>query len=255
MNMFKGCKLQAKNQETKKLRNQETKMEKTIVITGAAGNLGKAVVHELIEKDYHIEATLGPNEEADFYDSDHLNAQPLNLLDPVASEAYINHIAGTHSSIEGAVLIVGGFAMGNIEETKTDDLQKMYKLNFETAYNMVRPLIKVFKKQPEGGQIIMIGSRAAINPDEGKNFISYSLSKSLIFRLSEFINAEYNDKNIFSHVIVPATMDTPANRSGMPDADFNSWVPTERVAETISFALSDAGKMLRESVFKVYNKA
>jgi len=230
-------------------------MKKTIVITGAAGNLGKAVVHELIEKGYHIEATLGPNEEADFYDSDHLNAQPLNLLNPEATEAYVKHIAKTHYSIDGAVLIVGGFAMGNIEETPSEDLMKMYKLNFETAYNMVRPLIKEFKKQPEGGQIILIGSRAAINPAEGKDFISYSLSKSLIFRLSEFINAEYNNQNIYSHVIVPATMDTPVNRAGMPDADFSSWVPTEKVAETIAFALSEAGKMLRESVFKVYNKA
>jgi len=230
-------------------------MEKTIIITGAAGNLGRAVVHELIEQGYHIEATLGPNEKPDFYNSDHLNAIPLNLFDPEAAESYVGKIAGDHTSIDGAVLIVGGFAMGNLEEASTEDLQKMYRLNFETAYNMVRPLINVFKSQPEGGQIIMIGSRAAINPSEGKHFIAYSLSKSLIFRLSEFINAGYNDQNIFSHVIVPATMDTPANRAGMPDADFTSWVPTEKVAETIAFALSDAGKMLRESVFKVYNKA
>ena len=230
-------------------------MKKTIVITGAAGNLGKAVVHELIQNGYHIEATLGPNEKPGFYNSDHLNALPLNLLDSAEAESYVKKIAKDHNSIDGAVLIVGGFAMGNLEETSTEDLMKMYRLNFETAYNMVRPLITVFKDQPEGGQIILIGSRAALDPSEGKHFISYSLSKSLIFRLSEFINAEYNDQNISSHVIVPATMDTTVNRTGMPDADFSTWVPTEKVAETIAFALSDAGKMLRESVFKVYNKA
>ncbi|MCB0637782.1 MAG: hypothetical protein KDC54_14230, partial [Lewinella sp.] len=80
------------------------------------------------------------------------------------------------------------------------------------------------------------------------------LSKSLLFRLAEIINAETSKHGVVAAVVAPGTMDTPPNREAMPAADFSDWVPTERVAEVIAFLLSDTGAMLREPVVKVYNR-
>ena len=78
------------------------------------------------------------------------------------------------------------------------------------------------------------------------------MSKTMVLRLAEFINAEGRDKNIRATVIVPGTIDTQANRRAMPDADFTRWVPPLRIAQAIAFCLSDAGRTLAENVMKIY---
>lgn len=229
-------------------------MPKTIIISGAAGNLGHAVTTRFLKEGFFVEATLGPTDDPDFIISDSLKARSVNLLDEKTAASFVEKVTAAHDEIEGAVLLVGGFAMGDIGATDGANLQKMYRLNFETAYFLVRPLLAKMVERGTGGQIVLIGSRPAINPVEGKDMIAYSLSKSLIFRLAEFINEAYADDNIVASVIVPGTMDTPANRDAMPDADVSQWVPTERVAETIHFLFTEAGKMLRQPVIKVYNQ-
>ena len=81
------------------------------------------------------------------------------------------------------------------------------------------------------------------------------MSKAMIFKLAEHINAEGGDKGVTATVIVPSTIDTEANRKAMPQADFSKWVPAENIADTISFSLSETGSMMRESVIKVYNRS
>lgn len=76
-----------------------------------------------------------------------------------------------------------------------------------------------------------------------------------MFRLAEVINAEGKNKNITASVIVPGTIDTPANRHAMPDADFSSWVNPVDVAAAMEFICSDHGTPLRETVLKIYGNA
>ena len=77
----------------------------------------------------------------------------------------------------------------------------------------------------------------------------------MIFKLAEFINAEGKDRNVDAVVIVPSTIDTEANRKAMPTADFTKWVPPGAIAETISFYLSEEGRMIREGIVKLYNRS
>ena len=151
-------------------------------------------------------------------------------------------------------MTVGGFAMGSFAETDGEALRHMYSLNFETAYFLVRALLPKFEQQG-GGQFIFIGSRPALDPKAGKNLIAYSLSKSLVFHLAELVEAYGHDKGIRATVIVPSTINTPANRSAMPDADFSKWVSSDAIAETVAFLLSEAGQQVRQSVIKLYNEA
>ena len=131
----------------------------------------------------------------------------------------------------------------------------MFALNFDTAYFVARPVFEQMLKQPNGGKIILIGSRPGLNPKDGKGSLAYALSKSLIFRLAEILNAEGSAKNVTASVIVPSTIDTEVNRKEMPDKDFTAWVKPEQIADAMLFICSEQGNPLRETVLKVYNRA
>lgn len=100
-----------------------------------------------------------------------------------------------------------------------------------------------------------MGSRPALEAEEGKDLIAYAFSKRLVFYLAELINVYGKGKNISASVIVPSTIDTPANRQAIPHADFSKWVTPEAIADTICFLLSDSGRQIREGVVKLYNEA
>jgi NAD(P)-dependent dehydrogenase (short-subunit alcohol dehydrogenase family) len=230
-------------------------MKPTVLITGAGGALGTAVLERFLKDGYHIHAALGPQEKPVIPENDNLSYHRVDLARTAEAGALVGRILEAEDEIRAAILLVGGFAMGSLRESGTAEVQRMMQLNFETALNVVGPILSVFEKQKNGGQLVFIGSKAGLNPGSGKDFMGYSLSKSLIFGLAEIVNATYPDGRINAHVIVPGTMDTPANRASMPNADFSRWVPTAAVAETIAFALSDTGRMLRESVIKVYHQS
>ncbi len=228
-------------------------MTKAIIISGAAGNLGRAVTQKFLDNGFHVEAILGPGDDPGFMEANELRAQSVNLLDEEASKVFVEKVAGSHDELCGAVMIVGGFSTGNLLETDAASLQKMYKLNFETAFFLARPLLKILESQENGGQLVFIGSRPAINPEEGKDLVAYSLSKSLVFGLVDLVNATYKGKDISAAVVVPGTMDTPGNRAAMPEADFSRWVPTSGVANAIHYLFTDTGRMLSDPVIKIYS--
>jgi NAD(P)-dependent dehydrogenase (short-subunit alcohol dehydrogenase family) len=153
-----------------------------------------------------------------------------------------------------AVLTVGGFAMGHIADTSTADILKQYKLNFETAYNIARPVFVQMMKQ-NGGRIFLIGSRPGLDATDSKGMVAYGLGKSLIFRLAELLNDEGEAQGVVTSVVVPSTIDTPQNRKAMPKADFNRWVKPEEIADTIYYYASDAAKSIREPVIKMFGNS
>ena len=224
-------------------------MKKSVLITGASGNLGTAVLKKFTIENYHIYATGLEDEELHG-----INIKAVDLTNEEETQQYVQTITADQPDLRAAILLVGGFAMGNIAKTDGAALQKMYKLNFETAYFMVRALLPFFEEKG-GGQFVLIGTRPAFEAEAAKDLVAYGLSKSLVMYLSEIINAHGEDKGITSSVIVPSIIDTPENRKAMSNADFSKWVQAEDIADAIHFLLTDAGKNLRETVLKMYNEA
>ena len=134
-------------------------------------------------------------------------------------------------------------------------MRKMFSLNFETAYHVARPVFLHMQQEAIPGRIILVGARPALLAGAGKDMLAYGLSKSLLFKLAEYLNAEGKAKNIVTSVIVPSTIDTPTNRKEMPQADFSAWVTAEEIAETMAFITSAKGSTLREPVFKIYGRS
>lgn len=228
---------------------------KTVIITGANGNLGTATVKKFLAEGYRVVAVDAGDNHLDFAKGNkNFEVHKVNLADEAEAAAFANEIIKKHGSVEGALLLVGGFAMGKIDETTAADLNKMRALNFDTAFNVAKPLFHHMMEK-KYGRIVFVGARPALKPEQGKNMIAYALSKSLLFELSNILNASAKGVNVVSSVIVPSTIDTPANRESMPDADPSNWVKAEQIAEVLEFISGDKGLPLRESVYKLYNNA
>ncbi len=228
---------------------------KIAIITGASGNLGQAVVKKFIDEGYYVIGTAIPNDRAAMDFPPHkFEKVVVDLMNEEDSQKFVDSVVAKRGSVDAAVLTVGGFAMGKIAETKTDDILKQYKLNFETAYNVARPVFMQMMKQNKG-RIFMIGSKPGLNAKTGKGMVAYGLAKSLIFRLAELMNDEAKGKNVVTSVVVPSTIDTPPNRKAMPDANFDNWVKPEAIADVIYWHCTNESSMLRETILKVYNHA
>ncbi len=231
-------------------------MKKTAIVTGAAGNLGNAVLKQLLQDGYRVTGTKLPKESLDdFKDEKHFEEYTLNVLDTQDVSDFVKYVSETAGTIDRAALLVGGFGMGDIENTSLEDVRKMFQLNFESAFICAKAIYEQMIQQPNGGRMVLVGAKPALAPEAGKDLVAYALSKSLIFRLAEILNASGKDRGVQTSVIVPSIIDTPPNRQSMPDANFDDWVKPEEIAEVISFLFSGKAGKLRESVVKIYGNS
>lgn len=225
------------------------------IVTGASGNLGHAVIQKFIAAGFKVIGTVLHKDQFVFdLPADQFEKMMVDLSDETAAQQFIDTVISKYERIDAAVLTVGGFAMGKIADTKTSDIAKQYQLNFETAYNIARPVF-VQMLQQTSGRIFMIGSKPGLSAINSKGMVAYGLGKSLIFRLAELMNDEAKGLNVVTSVVVPGTIDTPQNRQSMPDADFSKWVSPEKIAAVIHYYCTASADILREPVIKVYGNS
>ena len=228
---------------------------KTVIITGASGNLGKACVEKFLAEGYKVIATVHPGHDLGFQVKGDVETHNADLSDESAVSKLVSDLITKHKTIDAALLLVGGYAYGGIDETDGATIKKMFSLNFDTTFLVARPVFQQMMKQTSGGRIILVGARAALRAKDGSKSLAYALSKSLIFKLAEFLNAAGSEKNVTTSVVVPSTIDTPQNRQAMPKADFSTWVKAEDIASAMAYLCSGEAEAWRENVVKLYNKA
>jgi|SRR5690625_595765 len=219
----------------------------TVLISGAGGNLGKAVAAEFLKNNWKV-AALVNHKGKDNPGTERYTEFEIDLTDEQSAEKLVGNLIDTYKTIDTAVLTAGGFQMGSLENTTRADLKKMFDLNFYTAYNLVRPLTPHLKET--GGNLFLIGSQPGFDTRKGKSTVAYSLSKSLLFQLANIVNAGFEE--IRAHVIVPDTIDTPENRKSMPKADFNKWQAPEAIAKLI-FDQAESSDKKNNPVLEVKN--
>lgn len=240
----------------RKLASQEQnscRVKRISIVTGANGNLGRAVVEKFLDLGdltFGIVRRASNNQHAD---TNNYAEHVLDLSDENACLSLVDSLIKHHTKIDNAVLTAGGFAMGKVRETSTADILHQYKLNFETAYNIVRPVFTQMMAQGHG-RIFLIGSKAGYDTSQAKGVTAYALSKSLLFSLANILNTESRGKDIVTTVIVPGIIDTPQNRKDMPEADTQLWVKPEQIADVIAYYSSLEADIIREPVVKVYGK-
>ena len=225
-------------------------MKRTVLISGASGNLGKALVKKFLQEGYRVAALVSPRSKPGKESSDNLLTYPVDLLDEDLLLKVVSEIQSTFERIGTAVFTAGGYAGGRFEETGMAELERMFRLNFLTAYNLVRLLFDAMIEQEEG-HLVFIGARPAVQPGLAGSMIGYSLSKSLLFRLAEIINRQGSTHGVLASVVVPGTIDTPQNRSAMPEADHTEWVAPELIADRIFLLGTEQGRKERGTVLRV----
>jgi NAD(P)-dependent dehydrogenase (short-subunit alcohol dehydrogenase family) len=230
----------------------------TIIITGAAGNLGTAVARSFAVAGANI-ALVDIDEErlleaqARLPQGTESVVIPTNLIEPESVAMMAGKVMEYFGQIDILANIAGGFTMGPlIHETEDKDWDFMMDLNVRSVFNCCRAIIPAMLKN-DGGKIINISARAA---REGKAKMGpYCASKAAVITLTETLSAENRDNDINVNCILPGTIDTPRNREDMPDADHSKWVPPQALADVIQFLASDAARCVTGAAIPVYGKS
>ena len=211
---------------------------KIVIVTGGAGVLGKAVVNWFSNRGAKV-AVLDISDEvlAGAYPNPDQNHCYIgcDLTSRSGSAEAVAKVQRQFNIIDILCNIAGGFLMGDpVHETTDDTWNFLFDLNARSILNMAGPVVPAMLAK--GGKIVNISARAG---DAGAaNMGAYTASKAAVTRLTESMAQELKDKKINVNCIMPSLIDTPRNRSDMPDADFDTWVKPEEIAELIGFLAS-----------------
>jgi NAD(P)-dependent dehydrogenase (short-subunit alcohol dehydrogenase family) len=219
------------------------------LVTGANGALGRSVTRALLDAGATV---VGVSRNIQTSDFDHLSfvALPADLSSAEATGHAVEAVMERFARLDILAHLVGGFSGGKtVTETDAATLQQMLDLNLNSAFHILRVVLPHMRRSRRG-RIIAIGSRAAENP--GPGIAAYSASKAALVSLIRTVALENKDAGINANVVLPGTMDTPANRKAMPSEDYSKWVQPDSVASLIVWLSGEAGKDLTGAVIPVY---
>jgi NAD(P)-dependent dehydrogenase (short-subunit alcohol dehydrogenase family) len=224
---------------------------RTALVTGATGGLGTHVTKALLDAGFTV-VGLAPKVHPHDFDHPHFTALPTTLGSLTAAKQAVDTILAHFGKIDVLAHLVGGFAGGqSVADTDDATFQRMLDMNLNSAFHILRAVLPPMR-QAGSGRIIAIGSRAAVNP--GPSVGAYSASKAALVSLIRTVAIENQDLGITANVILPGTMDTPANRKDMPAADTSQWVQPASVASLIVWLASDGGKDVTGAAIPVYGR-
>ena len=138
--------------------------------------------------------------------------------------------------IDGLINLVGAFVPGSAVETDVAKWQTMLSLNVTSAFLLSRAVIPHMTAR-RSGRLIHIAARAALEPFPGA--AAYLVAKAALVSLIRVLALELGGAGVTVNGILPGTIDTPANRESMPQADRSTWVKPESIAQVLVWLMSD----------------
>ncbi len=222
---------------------------KVVLVTGANGGLGTYVTQAFLDAGATVIGTSRKIQQSDF-NSPNFTALPAEVSTREGAKVLVDQVVARFGKLDVLAHTVGGFAGGqSIADTDDATFQRMLDLNLNSVFHILRAAVPPLR-QTGAGRIIAIGSRAALEPGAGVG--AYSASKAAMVSLIRTVALENKDAGVTANVILPGTMDTPANRKAMPNADVSKWVQPSTVASLITWLAGDAGKDVNGAVIPVY---
>lgn len=222
---------------------------KVIVVTGAFGALGHAVVAAARAEGWRV-AALDHAAHADaaaLVGPDGYAEGGVDLGDAKAAALAMARVAEALGRIDALVNIAGGFRWETLVGGKPESWDFMLRVNLLTAVNATRgALPHILLTGP--GAVVNVGAGAAVKAGAGMG--PYAASKAGVHRFTESLAEELKGK-VTVNAVLPSTIDTPANRKDMPDADFSKWVTPEEVAAVILFLASDKARAVTGALIPV----
>jgi NAD(P)-dependent dehydrogenase (short-subunit alcohol dehydrogenase family) len=220
---------------------------RTVIVTGASGNLGRAVAGAFADLGARLvlldvkRGNLQDGENRLFFETDLLDADSVRVALAKALERF--------GRIDVLCNIAGAFRMGApVHETKDADWEFLLGVNLRTVLHTSRAVVPLMLKAG-GGKIVNIGAYAAQRGVAAMG--AYVASKSAVIRLTETMAAELREKSINVNCVLPTIIDTPENRAAMPGADPRRWVAPQDLAAVIVFLASDAARAIHGAALPV----
>lgn len=228
-------------------------MNDTWIISGGTGALGRAVVEVALAAGHRTVVPWIVESEREALAAAQASAVEAGGLHLV--EADVAEEGGARAVAEAAgptgVLLngVGGFGGGApLHETDLELWDRMYRMNVRTAAALSRAVVPGMIDR-NAGVIVNVASQAAIDAPAG--IAAYAASKAAVATLTRSLQQEVAEHGIRVNAVVPTTIDTPANRAAMPDADFGAWTSPARIAQVVAWLASDAGATVRGGLIPV----
>jgi NAD(P)-dependent dehydrogenase (short-subunit alcohol dehydrogenase family) len=220
-----------------------------VLITGASGALGGSVVRRFLAGGERVLAVYdrNPGDLAQLAPADRLAVRQVDLTSTAEVERLFNEeLAAEEAPI--VAHLVGGFRYGRLGELSDGDWSFLMRVNLESTFRVVRECARCFERAG-GGALIVVSSPAALLGEAG--VAAYAAAKAGALRLVESLARETAPFGGRANAVLPGTMDTPANRLAMPDADPAGWVSTKAVAEVIYYLGTPAAAAVNGAAIRV----
>lgn len=230
-----------------------SKSRQTVMVTGAAGHLGRAVAAAFAAQGARLilvdrtQAAL----DAAFVATPGADTILLatDLLDGEKTAAAVAEGARRLGRIDALCHLAGGFRMGEPVHSVTDaDWDFLFDINARTLRNVARAVVPHMLTQG-GGRIVTVGAASAARGQAKMG--AYTAAKSAVLRMTEAMSAELRDKGINVNCVLPTILDTPDNRAAMPDADPARWVSPAALADVITFLCSAGARAVHGAALPV----
>jgi len=233
--------------------------EKVVVVSGAGGNLGQAVLERFVEREgivvglYHHKHNTKDLINTEKYSGKLFPYFDVDVTDRKGLITLAKRIENEVGAVDVVVNTVGGFKMGErVHEMTLDTWNKMMALNVYSLLNVSAAFIPGMIEKA-GGKLITVGSGASLKG--GAKMGAYAAAKGAVLRLTESMAAELKPDNIQVNCVLPGTINTPLNRQDMPNANFDKWVTPFEVAETILFLSSQASNAITGVGIPVFGRS
>ncbi len=228
---------------------------RSVVVTGAFGNLGIAVARSFREQGAAVallDRGQPPARVAAEFPAPHSVLGGVDLTLAISTGTAMETVRTTLGAIDVLVNIAGGFQWQTLEQGNIEGWDAMFASNLKTAVVSTKAALPQLLASP-AGRIINVGAGAAARP-AGTGMGAYTASKAGVHKLTESLAEELKDRGVTVNAVLPGIIDTPRNRADLPNADFSRWVRPEAIASVIAFLASEEASAVTGALVPVYGR-
>ena len=220
--------------------------DRVVFITGAKGGLGSYITRRFLQTEATVVGASRSISQQDF-PLPNCTALAVDFTKATAVNDAVQSVITRFGRLDVLVHVVGGFAGGQTV-AGTDDAtwERMRDLNLTSGFYLLRAAVPFLRKSGRG-RIVAVGSLTAVEPHPQLGaFITFKAALAMLVRT---VALENKDAGLTANIVLPGTMDTPANRNAMPDADFSKWIqPSDVVNLVLSLTTERASRVTGEEI-------
>jgi len=226
---------------------------KNVVVTGGTGALGQAVVARFLKAGAicHVPSRKAADKPASWGDGQASIVAEIDLTDEGAVGRFYDAVPDLWASVH----LAGGFAMAPIADTSRDDFLRMMEMNAATVFICCRAAVRNMRRTGQGGRLVNVSARPGLDPRKGGGMSAYAASKAAVTAITLALSEELKNDRILVNAVAPSTIDTPANREAMPNADTSKWLSPKAAAEAIIGLASPSNMEINGAVLPLFARA